>query len=84
LKPVFRMCFICRNKFNKNEMLRLVKNSQGDIALDKTGKMDGRGAYICKCGECLNKIKNRKILNKAFKCEFPEEIYKKLCEDLIV
>ena len=82
-EQVTRMCFICRNTFNKNELLRLVKNSSGEIFIDKTGKANGRGAYICTSDKCINQIKKQKILCRAFKCEFPPAVYKKLCEELI-
>ena len=82
-KEVSRMCFICRNIFPKNNMLRIVKNSSGEISIDKTGKASGRGAYICLSKDCIAKIGKQKVLNKAFKCEFPEEVYKKICEELI-
>ena len=82
-KEVSRMCFICRNILPKNNMLRIVKNSSGEISIDKTGKASGRGAYICLSKDCIAKIGKQKILNKAFKCEFPEEVYKKICEELI-
>lgn len=82
-KNIFRMCFICRSIKNKDEMLRLVKTSSGEILIDKSGKANGRGAYICKDEKCIQQIKKQKILNKAFKCEFPVSIYTKLCEELI-
>ena len=77
------MCFICRNILPKHSLLRIVKNSSGEIFIDKTGKANGRGAYLCLDNDCINKISKQKILNKAFKCEFPESVYKKLCEELI-
>lgn len=80
---VTRMCFICRNIYNKTELNRLVKTSTGDIFLDKTGKANGRGAYICNSRECKEKLSKQKILNRAFKCEVPVEVYNKICEDLI-
>lgn len=82
-KQVNRMCFICRNTFDKKDLNRLVKTSDGEIFLDKTGKANGRGAYICNQEECLQKLKKQKILNKAFKCEIPQDIYNKICEELI-
>ena len=78
-----RMCFICRNTFNKQSLNRLVKTSCGEIFLDKSGKANGRGAYICKSPECIEKLKKQKVLNRAFKCELSEEIYRKICEELI-
>lgn len=80
---VTRMCFICRNTYNKNELLRLVKTSTGEILIDKTGKANGRGAYICTNSNCIDQIKKQKVLCRAFKCEFPPAIYQKLCEELI-
>ena len=82
-KVVNRMCFVCRKIHSKEEMTRLVKTSSGDILLDKTGKMNGRGAYICHSKECIEQMKKQRVLNKAFKCEFPASVYTKLCEELI-
>lgn len=82
-KEITRMCFICRNRQLKNDMIRLVKTSSGEILIDKTKKANGRGAYICTNPKCIEQIKKQKVLNKAFKCEFPVSIYTKLCEDLI-
>lgn len=82
-QQVNRMCFICRKTYNKQDMIRIVKNSSGEIFIDKTGKANGRGAYICKDNKCIEQIKKQKILSKAFKCEFPPAVYQKLCEELI-
>ena len=82
-QQVNRMCFICRKTYNKQDMIRIVKNSAGEIFIDRTGKANGRGAYICKDDNCIEQIKKQKILSKAFKCEFPPAVYQKLCEELI-
>ena len=82
-KEITRMCFICRKIHNKVDMLRLVKNSSGEIFIDKTGKANGRGAYICNDTNCIEQIKKQKVLSKAFKCEVPLDVYQKLCEELI-
>lgn len=82
-KVVNRMCFICRNVLDKTQMIRLVKTSSGDINIDKTGKANGRGAYICNNPKCLELIKKQKVLSRAFKCEFPVLVYQKLCEELV-
>ena len=82
-KQPIRTCFICRNTNNKHSLNRLVKNKQGEIFLDKAGRANGRGAYICNSPECLEKVKKQKILNRAFKCEIPEEVITKICEELI-
>lgn len=83
IKKVNRMCFICRNVFDKKQLNRIVKTADNHIFLDKTGKANGRGAYICNSGECLEKLNKQKILNKAFKCEFPQDVYIQICEELI-
>ena len=82
-EPVTRMCFICRNTYNKKDLNRLIKTSDGKIFLDKTGKANGRGAYICNSQLCLCALSKQKILNKAFKCEISQEVYNIICEELI-
>ncbi|MGN0748581.1 MAG: RNase P modulator RnpM [Christensenellales bacterium] len=72
-----RMCMVCREMKNKENLIRVVKNKSGEIFVDKTKKADGRGAYICEnC--CTEKLKKLKSLNKAFKCVVPDEIYDKI------
>ncbi len=82
-KEINRMCFICRQTHDKASMLRLVKTASGEILIDKSGKASGRGAYICNKPECIEQVKKQKVLNRAFKCEFPVSVYEKLCEELI-
>ena len=62
----------------KSELTRVVKSANGQILIDNTGKVEGRGAYICKSDECINKLKKLKSLNKAFKCQVSDEIYEEL------
>ena len=70
-----RMCICCRQMKDKRDLLRVVKNKEGDIFVDTTGKKNGRGAYVCKDSECLKKLKKNKVLNKAFKCNVQDEVY---------
>ena len=77
-----RMCIVCREHSDKKELVRIVKNKNGEIFLDLTGKANGRGAYICKSKECFLKLKKARALNRAFKCEIPLEIYDKLGEEI--
>ena len=60
----------------------MVRNKNGEVFLDKTGKANGRGAYICKSKDCFDKLKKTRALNRAFKCEIPLEIYEKLGEEI--
>lgn len=75
-----RTCIACRSEKSKKELYRIVKNKNGDIFLDKTGKSDGRGAYICGKQECLQKLRKARLLNKIFKCEVPDSVYEGIAE----
>ena len=73
-----RTCIGCNSQKNKKELIRIVKNDKKEINIDRTGKAEGRGAYICDDIECLEKaIKNKKI-EKTFKINVEKEIYEKL------
>lgn len=82
-QEVQRMCFVCRNTFDKKNLNRIVKNKNEEIFLDKTGKACGRGAYICNSPDCMAKLKNPKMFYRAFKCNLSQDVYSKICEDLI-
>ncbi len=70
-----RTCTGCNSKKDKKDLIRIVKNQNGEIKVDLTGKMEGRGVYICKKEECLNKaIKNKRIA-KTFETEIDESVY---------
>ena len=73
-----RTCIGCNTTKNKNELIRIVKNKTGEIQIDKTGKMDGRGAYICDNKECLEKAIKTKRLERTFDIKVETEIYDKL------
>lgn len=77
-----RKCIACQDRDNKKELVRIVKNKEGHIFLDKTGKANGRGAYICNCSECLRKAIKSKALNRAFKMEIPDEVYESLIKEI--
>ena len=76
-----RMCIACREMKPKSEMTRVVKNADGEIRLDVTGKAPGRGAYICNGEECLKKLNNKKLLHKAFSLDVSLEVYKGIEEE---
>ena len=77
-----RMCIDCREMKEKYELIRLVKNKEGDISFDTTGKLPGRGAYVCKTRECLNKAVKNKGFERSFKSPLPEEVLSRLCEEM--
>ena len=73
-----RTCMGCNAKKDKKEFIRIVKNKENEINIDKTGKMEGRGAYICDNIECLEKLIKTKRLEKVFDMKISEEIYEDL------
>ncbi len=75
-----RMCIGCQNMFNKRDLIRIVKDPEGEIFIDPTGKKSGRGAYICSNIECLQKTIKSKRLEKAFKIKIPDQVYESLQE----
>ena len=76
-KPA-RTCMACNEQKDKNELLRIVKSKEGIIEVDLTGKKSGRGAYICKNEDCLNKIIKSKRLEKVFEKEISAELYESI------
>lgn len=73
-----RTCIGCNTKKDKRDFIRIVKNKENEIEVDKTGKMQGRGAYICDNVECLEKALKTKRLEKSFEMQISNEIYEKL------
>ena len=77
-----RTCIGCNEIKNKNELIRIVKNKDGQISIDKIGKASGRGAYICDNIECLEKMIKTKRLEKTFETKIEPEIYENLRGEL--
>ncbi|MFL0268273.1 RNase P modulator RnpM [Candidatus Clostridium radicumherbarum] len=77
-----RMCNGCMEMKPKKELIRVVKNKDNEVSIDLTGKKPGRGAYICKNEECLNKAFKTKRLEKNLEVKISEEIYNKLKEEI--
>ncbi len=73
-----RMCVGCREMKPKRELLRVVKSPQGEIALDKTGKMPGRGAYVCRDAACLTKAVKTRQLERALEHPIAQEVFEAL------
>ena len=81
-KTPMRTCIACRAVKPKRELIRIVKSGT-EISLDRTGKKNGRGAYICDDIECLNKLKKGKLLSRTFSCAVDESVYDKLSEEFL-
>ena len=73
-----RTCMGCNVKKDKKDLIRIVKNKQNEISIDKTGKQEGRGAYICNDIQCLDKVIKSKRLEKILDIKISEEIYENL------
>ena len=70
-----RTCIACREVKPKKEMFRVVRTAEGDILPDPTGKLAGRGAYICGSEQCMKKLSDKKLLNKAFSTAVDATVY---------
>lgn len=81
-KIPMRMCIGCREMKPKRELIRIVKTPEGEIKLDLTGKLNGRGAYVCRCVDCLNKIRKANGLSHTFSMKVESEIYDHLQREL--
>ena len=73
-----RTCMGCNQKKDKKDLIRIVKNKENKIKIDRTGKLDGRGAYICDDIECLEKVIKTKRLERALDIKISQEIYESL------
>ena len=79
-----RSCVSCRTVRDKNELLRVVVTPDGDVAYDPTGKLAGRGAYLCRNEECITaELKKAAKLSKGLKKPLTEEEIKALAKSLL-
>lgn len=77
-----RKCLGCGTRKQKNELIRVVRTKDGTVTLDKTGKVSGRGAYICPDITCYNKARKAKRFETNLEIQIPEEIYDTLAAQL--
>lgn len=77
-KIPMRQCVGCGEMKGKKEMMRVLKTTEGAIVLDVTGKMNGRGAYLCKQADCLKMARKNKGLERSFKMSIPDDVYDSL------
>lgn len=81
-KVPLRKCVGCGEQKPKKDLIRIVKNKDGELLVDFTGKANGRGAYICPDLKCLQTAQKRKALNRALECEISTEIFERLEQEL--
>ena len=77
-KIPLRMCIGCMEMKPKSELVRVVREPEGNISLDPTGKKNGRGAYLCNQIECFRKARKSKGLERSLQCAIPTEVYEAL------
>ena len=77
-----RQCMGCRERKPKKEMIRVVRTTEGAVCLDFSGKLNGRGAYICPDPECLKKAQKSKALDRSLEVTIPEEVYGRLAKEM--
>ncbi len=77
-----RVCVGCREQFDKKDLVRVVRTPEGLITIDLKGKQNGRGAYLCRNRECLEKAIRNKGLERTLKVNIPEETIERLKEEL--
>ncbi len=81
-KVPLRKCLGCNEQKTKHELIRVVKNKDGEIFMDLAGKANGRGAYICKSLECFEKAYKRKAIERALKTKVDDDVYEKMRKEL--
>ena len=79
-----RRCLGCGEHFPKNTLIRVLRTPSGDTVLDLTGKLSGRGAYICKSLSCFKKARKQRRFETSLECSIPEEVYARMEEELSV
>lgn len=73
-KIPMRMCSGCRESKPKIDLIRIVRTPENKIVIDKTGKVSGRGAYVCKNEECFKKSVKSKALSRALDTAIEDSI----------
>ena len=77
-----RQCMGCRERKAKKELIRVVRGTDGVVSLDFSGKLNGRGAYLCPDPQCLAKARKSKSLERSLEVPIPEEVYDRLEKEM--
>ena len=81
-KVPMRMCVVCRTMKEKRELIRIVRGTDGTIAVDRKGKAPGRGAYVCLDRLCVERAQKTRQLERVFETRIPDGIYASLLEEI--
>ncbi len=77
-KSPLRRCVACGEHREKRDLIRIVRNKEGDVFVDPTGKQNGRGAYLCKDTTCLDRALKEKSLHRGLKTQLNQEVIDEL------
>ncbi len=77
-----RKCVGCSERKEKKALIRVLRTPEGEITIDATGRMNGRGAYLCRDPECLKKARRNRGLYRSLETEIPDEVYERLEKEL--
>ncbi len=77
-KIPMRRCLATNESFPKKELLRIVRTPEGEVKVDQTGKLNGKGAYLSRSMEALQIAKKKKVFDRALEVSIPEEIYEEI------
>lgn len=81
-KIPMRTCVVTKEKLPKKELIRIVRNKEGNVFVDETGKQNGKGVYLKLDKEVIEEARNKKLLNRYLECEVNNEIYDELEEKI--
>ena len=73
-----RTCVVTKEKTQKQDLLRVVRDKDGNVSIDLTGKSNGRGAYLKKDAEVIKKAQKTKVLDRVLEVTIPDEIYEEM------
>ncbi len=77
-----RQCMGCRERKAKRALIRVVRRTDGTVGLDFSGKVNGRGAYLCPNPECLKKAQRSRALERSLETPIPQEVYDRLAREM--
>ena len=77
-----RQCMGCQERKDKKALIRVVRTPEGQVQLDFSGKLNGRGAYLCPNPECLKKARKTRSLERCLETEIPQLVYDRLEKEM--
>ena len=81
-KAPLRKCALCGGQKTKAELIRVVRTPEGEVLLDKSGRLNGRGVYMCHSASCLKKAVKSGRLATALSCAIPDSVYEELANEV--